>query len=771
VDNSSITPLMARVDMNLDSNVRKKRSLMRKRIYKRQYYNSSSGATGNRQPIRKTQPPTPAIPISHDSDNQHIEQLCHKLDKLVYQFATFSCQICDKLIYHSLSKLVKIGPVLMQEFRNINRELLPHSIVRTCSRCAGIMAKGKVPSQSLMKNLTLPPIPKSISDLTTTELRLISQVRPYLKIYLLNKGRSQRASKGLAVHFPMQIDEIVKSLPLVPENSDFVVVREAIGSEGISNDLKIRPSFVLAALAWLKCNNPFYRDVSVNENLIQSGVGAPIIQPDNNHAEFECDQPIAQIGYNAISENRHILRASMCQSHVIFGVSGGNQCTAMCAAFLARCYVDAPNTWTRPVMDEVLIQGDQLYKQRRPFCAHNLLAVDEVVGELCVLNTLSVILTTAPFEQLLELQGRMRRNCAAKDLKIKISHLFDLQHTEAIITVNEYSMALHVHNDFVYLFDSHARGPNGARASDRHGLAFVMKIPFLIAEDKISSLVTNNCLVTHLNSDVPFIINPLLISDARAEISYDNERTSTDISPIVSPARKSSRCEVESSEEEPDDEVNVAGMFREFGARNELDCVISNDDFIEPHLSEVLRPANYNSPFVLDREKNPPLNDRTKFLDVLAFPYLFPNGTNGIDKFRKIQITPLDYFQQRIMSNDPRFKGVSEFLFYALSVIDKWKIKQSVAVIGSLRTQANCENNEELLQQIGVDNPQIIMRNIRGSSSYRKKYGSDLIAMIKQLGIPTFFFTFSYDDLNSVECMRCGNGTNAQMSPMLFQKM
>jgi hypothetical protein len=109
----------------------------------------------------------------------------------------------------------------------------------------------------------------------------------------------------------------------------------------------------------------------------------------------------------------------MFQSHVIFGDSRGNQCTAMCAAFLARCFVDTPNTWKRPVIDEVLIQGDRLYKQRRPFSTNHLLAVDEVIGELSVLDTLHVTLAAASLEQLTELQGRMRRNCAARDLKLQ----------------------------------------------------------------------------------------------------------------------------------------------------------------------------------------------------------------------------------------------------------------------------------------------------------------------------------------------------------------
>jgi hypothetical protein len=182
--------------------------------------------------------------------------------------------------------------------------------------------------------------------------------------------------------------------------------------------------------------------------------------------------------------------------------------------------------------------------------------------------------------------------------------------------------------------------------------------------------------------------------------------------------------------------------------------VIANDDFIEPALSQFLTAGSNIEPNVIhiDRERNTPLHDRIKhrikywhFWQILAFP----NASNGLDEFRKIHLTPLDYFQQRIMSSDPRFKGMSEYLFYALSVVDRWRIQQTVAVIESLRTQMGSQNHEQILNQSGVENPHIIMGKIRGSSSYWRKYGSDMIAMIKQLGFPTFFFTFSYDDLNS----------------------
>ncbi|CAG4975814.1 unnamed protein product [Parnassius apollo] len=47
-----------------------------------------------------------------------------------------------------------------------------------------------------------------------------------------------------------------------------------------------------------------------------------------------------------------------------------------------------------------------------------------------------------------------------------------------------------------------------------------------------------------------------------------------------------------------------------------------------------------------------------------------------------------------------------------------------------------------------VDNMHLTMRNIRGSASYWQKCCSELIAMVRTLGPPTWFLTFSCNDLN-----------------------
>jgi hypothetical protein len=68
-----------------------------------------------------------------------------------------------------------------------------------------------------------------------------------------------------------------------------------------------------------------------------------------------------------------------------------------------------------------------------------------------------------------------------------------------------------------------------------------------------------------------------------------------------------------------------------------------------------------------------------------------------------------------------------------------------------MKTAQDVEGNDEHFP--GLSNVHTYMSSIRGSASYWKQYAGDLIAMIKQLGLPTFFITFSSDDLNSSDSL------------------
>lgn len=92
------------------------------------------------------------------------------------------------------------------------------------------------------------------------------------------------------------------------------------------------------------------------------------------------------------------------------------------------------------------------------------------------------------------------------------------------------------------------------------------------------------------------------------------------------------------------------------------------------------------------------------------------------------------------MGHDTRFNR-PDYLFFVLSVVEYFRAKPSMSVACRIRQGENTP-------QVLVDNMHLTMRNTRGSASYWKRRCSELIAMVKSLGPPAWFVTFSCNDLN-----------------------
>lgn len=94
------------------------------------------------------------------------------------------------------------------------------------------------------------------------------------------------------------------------------------------------------------------------------------------------------------------------------------------------------------------------------------------------------------------------------------------------------------------------------------------------------------------------------------------------------------------------------------------------------------------------------------------------------------------------MSVDKRFNR-NDYLYYVLSIIGYFRVKSSVSVPWRMR-----QSHEEQTPQGLVDNMHLTMRNTRGSASYWQKCCSEFISIVRTLGLPTWFLTFSCNNLN-----------------------
>ncbi|CAG5023196.1 unnamed protein product [Parnassius apollo] len=141
--------------------------------------------------------------------------------------------------------------------------------------------------------------------------------------------------------------------------------------------------------------------------------------------------------------------------------------------------------------------------------------------------------------------------------------------------------------------------------------------------------------------------------------------------------------------------------------------MLQNIDDNVPNLENVV---NMNSSSTDDtmrlaaitRKTAPPLNlERERRMEELCWYFLFPNGRNGFGEERENACTPLDYFQNRVMSIDKRFNR-NDYLFYALSIVEYFRAKSSVSVSCRMR------------QGHGEQTPQGLVDNMHLTEKYSR---------------------------------------------------
>ncbi|XP_013855915.1 uncharacterized protein LOC106511716, partial [Austrofundulus limnaeus] len=163
---------------------------------------------------------------------------------------------------------------------------------------------------------------------------------------------------------------------------------------------------------------------------------------------------------------------------------------------------------------------------------------------------------------------------------------------------------------------------------------------------------------------------------------------------------------------------------------------------------------NDNVYCVAPAEGNNPVSFfRTPKLEAMAFPVQFPTGQNTLDEQRCIKVTPSTYFKSRLFNVDDRFARDTNYLFFAQFVTEIHLAKSSMTVQlrkgktqtkdGRQITSGMLQNKQEVERLVRNKDATRFMQPLRGTPAYWEKTTKDLFAMVRQLGTPTFFCTFS----------------------------
>ena len=140
--------------------------------------------------------------------------------------------------------------------------------------------------------------------------------------------------------------------------------------------------------------------------------------------------------------------------------------------------------------------------------------------------------------------------------------------------------------------------------------------------------------------------------------------------------------------------------------------------------------------------------------EALAFPYLFPTEEFGYNIQRDVKLSPVRHFNQRLLNFTQLFASEADYIFYTLSVTQQLKLNIQINIAlkkfcsGHVTAGMLSRNFTEAVKSILTkDDAYQFMDNIKGTHAYWKKFLFEVLAMVKQLGLPAFFMTLSYTNL------------------------
>ncbi|CAG2195295.1 unnamed protein product [Mytilus edulis] len=212
------------------------------------------------------------------------------------------------------------------------------------------------------------------------------------------------------------------------------------------------------------------------------------------------------------------------------------------------------------------------------------------------------------------------------------------------------------------------------------------------------------------------------------------------------------------SDEDPQDEEDQNVKDRGFPSDTCLQPVDIGQEILDQHFDDIfcVAPGEGSTPVSMMQEEGN---------EAMSFPAQFPEGSFGsYDSKRQVHLTRSRYFHARLLSGDRRFSSDSSYIFYAqyLSELEQVISKVSIALrkstgkdsTGNTITASMLTDRNQLKSLLSTDQGYKFMTPIRGTPPYWQTALKDLLATVRQLGIPTWFATFSAADMRWTEVLQ-----------------
>ena len=672
----------------------------------------------------------------------------------------FVCCCCHRMMYRQNVQLFynrKYPKLSEEQFRTILEPYIYTSVdgnTWICVTCNRSLSRGKMPRQAKANDLELDQVPDTLAELNEIEIRLLSLRIPFMKIVALPRGK-QKAIHGPAVNIPTKLDAICNLLPRLPDEAELLPMKLKRKLSYKSHYMydSIHPQKMIAALQWLTENNPLYSQIELNENWTN---------------QWNKSDPELWHAVTGFAPSNYIHEGSEIETQV-HEVPATN--TAV------KIYVDSP-------IQDSLIHLEQLCTEEGYSvenvpgdgnCFYHAIAKQlEHAGVQCQYHRNGVLLRTGlvhylethprgtqgqlPYRDFLanrEVQGDSERETAQDQYVESVSNEQDrlelrwqryLQDMEEgswadHIAVQGMADMLHVSIRIVATANPYTMiRPTDGIVNGMLHLGLIGQLHYVslirIAMDGIIEVLQDKKL-------------PDVVQDQHVEknIIHDSAENSKQYT------RRVDETEKHDHDVEYDQECEAFETSCKLRGLPYDTCLQAENIDVNQVIS------------VAPGEGMKPLNILTdQSFEEMAFPHKYPLGKGGFSEERKEKLTIRKFFNQRLLDVDGRFAKDVDYLLAAQYAVEQDQVDHLQSIVirqmhgrmykGEILTAGHLKDPEKLNQLVQNDYGYRLLKEVRGTPAYWQKVHYEVLAMIRQLGIPTWFLTLSAADMKWPEVIQ-----------------
>ena len=688
------------------------------------------------------------------------EYVCMSCHRMMYRQSVVEC---DKDKYTKTS-----NDILEKVFSLEHKRVSPNGKMYVCKTCHSALSRGNMPLLSKANGLELSPIPPELSSLNELEARLISLRVPFMKMVALPCGK-QRSIHGPAVNVPTKIDNICTVLPRLPSQSELIPLKlkRKLVYKGHYMYGYVTPEKLLNALKWLKANNPLYANIAINNDWVEEALSN------------DPDLLIGLIQQHDASDEHNDMQpepdSMECESSPQNKVSGSIQPnSAMC--------INTVNVRTQEHSNDMdvddshdlhvpCVENDDEHAQIvRAFDSLRMLAKQNGF-QIHDVSTNGDCLYNAVLCQLISM-GIC--NVSSRELREMVAYHLDSHNelycdfvVEATASDNRYNAdteAPNVEDELIacvtdpelrtqLMWNKYIRRVRSGAWGDNIVIAALCNMfSITINVLSVSSQYTNTVAMTPISGVSHNEIYIGLVMQyhfvALVQQATDTETTSVNMGETSDDSCSQQTTSNSNSVVCGDTETSLDDAVIEKGDEHTRSITggpsASMLSVENPEAIVCVAPCEGEKPMSIYTDKS---------FEVMSNPVEFCYGKGGFNNERPRKLTYRKYFNQRLLDVDGRFAPNIDYLFVAQYTVEAkqvfddannfiWRQKPSRQF-----TASQARNPEVISQFVHKDKAYRFLKNVRGSPPYYQRTFYELLAMIRQLGTPTWFFTLSAADM------------------------